>query len=122
MSWIDFFVGLGAAFLSSLGFGGGTLLLLYLTLFQQVSQLESQGINLVFFLPVAAVAVGIYWKKRLICWKKAVPALLLGIAGAGIGFFCSGLIDETLLSKGFALLLLFIGLKELFQPASKKAD
>ena len=122
MRWIDFFVGLGAAFLSSVGFVGGTLLLLYLTLFQQVSQLESQGINLVFFLPVAAVAVGIYWKKRLICWKKAVPALLLGIAGAGIGFFCSGLIDETLLSKGFALLLLFIGLKELFQPASKKAD
>ena len=52
----------------------------------------------------------------------AMPDCIKHSVGAGIGFFCSGVVNESLLSKGFALLLLFIGLKELFQPSPKKAD
>ncbi len=36
--------------LTGAGIGGGSLLLLYMTVFQKVPQLEAQGINLLYFL------------------------------------------------------------------------
>ena len=56
--WIlPFLCGLGASILSAWGVGGGTLLLLVMTLFLDVDQRTAQGINLLFFLPAAASAL-----------------------------------------------------------------
>ena len=50
--WIfPFFCGLGAAVISAWGVGGGTLLLLVMTLFLGVDQRTAQGINLLFSCP-----------------------------------------------------------------------
>ena len=49
-------VGIGTGVLSAWGVGGGTLLLLVMTLFLGVDQRTAQGINLLFFLPTAASA------------------------------------------------------------------
>ena len=73
MSWVDFFVGLGAAFLSSLGFGGGTLLLLYLTLFQQVSQLERD----VYKRQVHHWPIVVREQKRVEQYDFPLPGLIL---------------------------------------------
>ena len=51
---LPFLCGLGAGILSAWGVGGGTLLLLVMTLFLGVEQTTAQGINLLFFLPTAA--------------------------------------------------------------------
>ena len=40
-----------------MGLGGGTVLLIYLSLSAQVPQLTAQGINLLVFIPTAAVAL-----------------------------------------------------------------
>ena len=45
-----------AAVLGSLGMGGGGVLLIYLTVFQNMAQLDAQGMNLLFFLPIAALS------------------------------------------------------------------
>ena len=45
---IPFLCGLGASILSAWGVGGGTLLLLVMTLFLDVDQRTAQGINLLF--------------------------------------------------------------------------
>ena len=50
---LPFLCGLGAAVISAWGVGGGTLLLLVMTLFLGVDQRMAQGINLLFFLPTA---------------------------------------------------------------------
>ena len=50
---IPFLCGLGASVVSAWGVGGGTLLLLVMTLFLGVDQRTAQGINLLFFLPTA---------------------------------------------------------------------
>ena len=54
---LPFLCGLGASIISAWGVGGGTLLLLVMTLFLGVDQRTAQGINLLFFLPTAASAL-----------------------------------------------------------------
>jgi len=85
---IPFLCGLGASILSAWGVGGGTLLLLVMTLFLDVDQRTAQGINLLFFLPTAASALvcharGGYLDKPTL--KSAVPlAVAAALAGAWI--------------------------------------
>ena len=58
MKWLlPLLCGLGTGILSAWGVGGGTLLLLIMTLFLGVDQRSAQGINLLFFLPTAASAL-----------------------------------------------------------------
>ena len=51
--------GVGCGVLSAWGVGGGTLLLLVMTLFFGVDQAAAQGVNLLYFLPTAAM--GLIW-------------------------------------------------------------
>ena len=112
---MDILIGFLAGFAGGLGVGGGGILLLYLTAFTETSQLSAQGINLVFFLPTAAAALFIHFKNGFVKWKSAILAVLFGIPAVFSGFFIAKSIDESLLRLGFALLLMFIGLKELFR-------
>ena len=114
MSGWDLLIGFAAALLGALGLGGGSVLLLYLTVIAGMPQLQSQGINLIFFLPAAAISVAVYWKNHLIDFRTVLLAALCGLAGVGLGWLLSGIVEERLLSKLFALLLLVIGAIELF--------
>ena len=90
---IPFLCGLGASILSAWGVGGGTLLLLVMTLFLDVDQRTAQGINLLFFLPTAASALvcharGGYLDKPTL--KSAVPlAVAAALAGASESDFAA---------------------------------
>ena len=55
--------GVGCGVLSAWGVGGGTLLLLVMTLFFGVDQAAAQGVNLLYFLPTAAM--GLIWEEIL---------------------------------------------------------
>ena len=57
--------GFGTGILSAWGVGGGTLLLLLMTLFLGVDQTQAQGINLLYFLPTAGMSLLEHRKKRL---------------------------------------------------------
>ena len=77
---MPFLCGLGASVLSAWGVGGGTLLLLVMTLFLDVDQRTAQGINLLFFLPAAASALVCHAKSGCLdmpTLKQAVPPALL---------------------------------------------
>ena len=54
---LPFLCGLGAAVISAWGVGGGTLLLVVMTMKIGVDQRTAQGINLLYFLPTAAVSL-----------------------------------------------------------------
>lgn len=74
--------------LTGAGIGGGSLLLLYMTVFQKVPQLEAQGINLLYFL--AATPLSLYfhirahrvetkgWRSRRCAARFHLPGRLLG--------------------------------------------
>jgi uncharacterized membrane protein YfcA len=120
MQWmLDFTVAFLAAAAGALGIGGGAVLLLYLTAFAGVAQMTAQGMNLVFFLPVAAVAVFFHARAKLIDYKAALFCGGFGVLGTAAGFWLARSMDETLLARSFALLLLALGLRELFARPEK---
>lgn len=120
--WIvPFLCGLGASVISAWGVGGGTLLLLVMTLFLGVDQRTAQGVNLLFFLPTAASALvchakGGYLDKPTL--KAAVPAAVLA---ALIGAWVSNAIDVEILRKPFGVYLLLSGVS-LVWPKKEKVN
>ena len=115
MSWVV--VGL-VSFLSgligSLGMGGGAVLLLYLRVFAGYEQMAAQGINLLFFWPIGLFALVFHAIHKLVDWKTALVCILAGLPGALLGVWIAGMIGGAWLSKGFGVLLLVIGVRELF--------
>ena len=107
---LPFLCGLGAAVISAWGVGGGTLLLLVMTLFLGVDQRTAQGINLLFFLPTAISALLCHWREGYLdvpTWKAAVPvAVPAALAGAWI----ATAVDVDLLRRPFGIYLLLSGL------------
>ena len=108
--WVlPFLCGLGASVISAWGVGGGTLLLLIMTLFLGVDQRTAQGINLLFFLPAAFSALVCHTKNGYLdkpTLKTAVPAALIAaLAGAWI----SNAVDVEILRKPVGVYLLLSG-------------
>ncbi len=113
---VSFFTGVAA----SLGLGGGFVLLIYLTAFAGVPQLEAQGINLIFFLPIAALSLIFHTKNKLIDKKPLLPSILTGAAAVVLGVLLAGVLGSKWLSKLFAIFILYVGIKELFHKKSEK--
>ena len=110
---------LSAAFvtgiLASLGLGGGMILILYMTVWGGYSQLHAQGVNLIFFLPIAMLSVIIHRKNGLIELKELVPAMITGAVSAVIGSLAAEYIGSELLGKFFAVFIIALGIRELFR-------
>lgn len=100
--------------LASMGLGGGTVLVVYLTYFRHMAQLRAQGINLVCFIPVAIFSVIMYSRQKLIQKKVILPLIIYGIVGAIAGYLLLGLIPDGILGKLFGAFLILLSLKELF--------
>ena len=109
-----------AAIIGALGMGGGSVLIIYLTVYLGLEQLEAQGVNLVFFLPVAAVALVFHQKHGLIKWRTALPCTAIGLVGVYFGQKLAMYVGSSLLGKLFGGLLLIIGLRELFAKNPEK--
>lgn len=107
-------------FLTGLGVGGGSLLVLWLTLGLGTDPGTARGINLLFFLPSALVACCFRWRQGSLKLRRVLPAAAAGCVAAGIFSWVGLQMDTTLLKKGFGLLLLATGLREIFyKPRSR---
>ena len=106
-------VGTLLGFLTGLGVGGGSLLILWLTLVLEMSQTAARGINLLFFLPSAAISCYLRWKQGAVTLKKVLPAIFTGCAAAAVFSLISTRIDLEILRKLFGVLLLATGIREL---------
>ena len=117
--WVILPVAAVLGFLSGLGTGGGSLLILWLTIAANMAQAEARAMNMLFFLPSAAISCVIRWKKGNLPLKKIWPAILFGCVGAGISSWVSMMIQTEMLQKLFGILLLFTGVRELFYRPRK---
>ncbi|MGN0678551.1 MAG: sulfite exporter TauE/SafE family protein [Oscillospiraceae bacterium] len=115
-------VGFLTGVLASMGLGGGFILVVWLTLFMDVEQKSAQGINLLFFLPIALLSLCIHIKNGLV--NKALVKKLVfgGVVGAVLGTLGTRLLDNSGLRMMFAVFLLAFGLRELFSPTKKGKD
>ncbi len=113
-------VGFGTGILSAWGVGGGTLLLLVMTLFLGVDQVTAQGINLLYFLPTAGVGLLFHRKNGLLEKSVIRAAVPWGIAAAAAGAFIATAVDTALLRKPFGIYLLAAGVATLWQSKGQK--
>lgn len=101
-------------FLSGLGVGGGSLLMLWLTLVLGMEHSIARSINLLFFIPSAVIASLFRWRQGTLEIKKVLPAIIAGCACAACFSLISKQLDISLLKKLFGVLLLLTGVRELF--------
>ena len=117
---IMFLCALTAGTLSAWGVGGGTLLLLVLTLLLGVDQRQAQTLNLLFFLPAAGTALLFHSRHGQLdaaaVRRTALPGALAALAGA----LAAGMVDISLLRRPFGVFLLYAGASLLLGGRSRR--
>lgn len=115
MDIIKIIAGFLSGVIGGMGLGGGAVLLIYLRVFEDTEQIRAQGINLLFFLPIGAVAVAVYAFKHLIEWKTVLKFVLLGVPGCIGAIMLTDVIGGKYLGKIFAVILLILGISEIIK-------
>ncbi len=117
---LNFISSLFSGFLGSMGFGGGGILILYLTLFLGYEQVAAQGINLLFFIPCAIIGLILHRKHGLLNIKKVLPYLISAIPGVITGLYLTTIISNEWLAKFFGIALIILGARELISDYKKR--
>ena len=107
-------IGIALGFLAGLGVGGGSLLMIWLTMILGIGQSTARSINLLFFIPSAVIASIFRIRHKSLPLKSIFPALLTGPIAAATATWIGFQINTEILRTGFGILLLFTGLRELF--------
>ena len=107
-------VGTALGFLTGLGVGGGSLLMVWLTAVLGMNTLTARSVNLLFFLPGAAAAVFFRRRQGMIQWKKILPPAIAGCVTAALCSRLSTVVDNSVFQKAFGVLLIAAGLREVF--------
>ena len=110
---MEILAGIAGGIVSGLGMGGGTVLIIFLSLFWGVEQHIAQASNIVFFVPAAIVSILLNLKSKLIKWKIAVPITIFGVLGAIIGAKIALILDTQSLKKFFGVFLGIIAIYEI---------
>ena len=111
---VSVIAGAALGFLSGLGIGGGSLLILWLTLVLQMPHDLAGTVNLMFFIPSALIASLFRFKQGKLDFKRTLPALAAGCLGAAAFAFLQTQVNTEILRKPFGILLLLTGIRELF--------
>ena len=115
MMWGVAAIGFFSGIISGMGIGGGTILIPALLFLTEVNQQQAQGVNLIYFIPTAVVALITHHKNGTLDLKTAKPLALLGLAGAAAGAFLAVSLESEILKKLFGGFLLLMGLSEIFK-------
>lgn len=114
LDWLTFPVAIILGFLAGLGVGGGSLLMLWLTIVMGMDYPQARIINLLFFLPSAVIATLFHRNQGSVKIKKILPGILLGCIAAAAASYIGRQINIDFIKKLFGGLLLFTGARELF--------
>ena len=109
-----FFVGAVTGILSGFGIGGGSMLILWLTIFEGIAQYTAAGINLLYFLCCAPAALISHFRNHLIHKRAALWCALAGCITSPLASLAANAIPIDWLRRLFGVLLLILGFKELF--------
>ena len=110
----EIIIGMISGTVAALGMGGGTVLILLLSIFSEFNQHLIQGTNLIFFIPTSITAIYINIKNKRINYKKSGIIIFSGIIGAIIGSRFSFRFESSSLRKYFGVFLLFIAFFEIY--------
>ena len=119
---VSIIVGTLLGFLSGLGIGGGSLLIIWLTVVLGTGPLAARSMNLLFFIPSALIVCFLRVKQKQLHIKPLLPAILAGCTAAGIFSWLSTTVDVEILKKLFGTVLIAAGLRELFYREKEKGS
>ena len=100
---IEILTGFISGIVSGTGMGGGTILILCLSIFLSVEQKVAQATNLIFFIPTSIAAIYVNIKEKKINFKVAKVIIFWGIIGAVVGAILAQKIDTKILKKLFGI-------------------
>lgn len=116
---MEVLIGVVSGIVSGSGQGGGTILILCLTLFYGIDQHKAQATNLIFFVPTAISAIIVSIKEKNIKWKVVLPVIISGMISALIGAYFSTKTDVKSLKKYFGIFLAVIAIYEIYNYMRK---
>lgn len=109
---IKVLIGIFAGICTGLGIGGGSVLILCLSLFLGFEQHIAQATNILFFIPAAIVSILLNLKNKNINIKNSLTLMFFGVMGSILGSNISRNMNMYLLRKLFGLFLVLICIKE----------
>lgn len=111
---LETLIGFISGIVSGTGMGGGTILILCLSIFLGINQKTAQATNLTFFIPTSIAAIYINMKQKNINIKLAKQIIFWGIIGTIIGALIAQKINVTVLKKMFGIFLAIIAIHEIY--------
>ena len=106
-------------FLAGIGVGGGSILMVWLTMVVGMDYADARTINLLFFLPSAFICTLFRSKQKAVPFRKILPAIIGGCAAAAVITILGKSLSTGFIRKCFGGLLLITGLRELFYRPRK---
>jgi len=115
-------IGLLAGFLSGvMGVGGGVIMIPLMALFLGLTQHQAQGTSLsVLAVPVTLLAAFTYYKEGYVDWKNAAIIAVFFVVGGFFGAKIAVNLDQRMLKKIFAIVLIIIAVKMLIENSISK--
>ena len=111
---VEILIGIISGMITAIGLGGGTVLILLLTLGLAVPQHIAQATNLLFFVPTAITAIVLNLKEKNIEVKAGINLIIFGLVGAIIGSILASKIEVRNLRKLFGIFLLCVAIHEIY--------
>lgn len=111
---LEILTGIISGTVSGTGMGGGTILILILSVFMGIDQHIAQATNLIFFVPTSITAIITTMKEKLIDWKTGITVALSGVVGVIFGAKISVNMDVNVLKKCFGIFLILITIYEIY--------
>jgi len=107
-------VGLIAGTVSAaLGIGGGVIFVPALVILFSVDQHIAQGTSLAVIVPTAVIGAWAHARAGRVVWRYSVPLGFAGIVGGIIGGWIALSLDDVLLRRMFATMLVFTAFRML---------
>lgn len=110
----EILIGLVSGIVSGTGMGGGTVLILLLSIIIGIEQHIAQATNLVFFIPTSIAAIITNWKYKLVDKKVALWVSSFGVIGAITGAIVSSKTNVEELRKYFGIFLAIVAIFEIY--------
>lgn len=105
-------IGAVLGLLAGIGIGGGSLLILWLTLVTGMDPSAAGIVNLLFFVPSALISSCFRWHQGSIPWKDILPAIIAGCICAGVFSWFRDCFPSDLLRQVFGIILVITGIRE----------
>lgn len=108
-------LGFACGIISGMGIGGGTVLIPVLLFLEEVTQQQAQGVNLLYFVPTAVMALWSHHKQGNLETRVLKPLIPAGLLAAALGAWAALGLQSDWLRRGFGLFLLGMGVLEILK-------